>query len=51
MKICGAKKAETLGFFAVIVAVCVCVCVREREREREKGACYMIYVKFKTRQN
>ena len=38
MKICGAKKAETLGFFAVIVAVCVCVCVRERERERRVHA-------------
>ena len=42
MKICGAKKAETLGFFAVIVAVCVCVCVREREREREREGC-MLY--------
>ena len=31
MKNCGAKKAETLGFFfmcVLFVCVCVCVCVR-----------------------
>ena len=48
MKNCGAKKAETLFFFlmcVLFVCVCVCVCVCK------KGACCMIYVKFKTRQN